>query len=860
MEARLQAELKRLGNDGADAATKVAAGAPKGAGAAVFDLGAVVIDPDGPPDGHGGGELPPTGIQFTWTERLVGDYDMNGLVGLPDIVPIAAKWALRPAYDSPALHGGFTSWPTGDPDDSSSGAAGPGATNWRIAHVDGDGNGLIALPDITPIAAHWQEALSGYLIEHAVNRGAGVLEWDAQPLNLGSGSFPSVARSTAFPVGATQPDPSRPVRYHVEAPLAETQYAQCWRVRAYDAASGTEGEPSNLVSYVPDPTHDTTPPVWVDTVGVSGLSPYHTQITVQFGVAEDAETPSVTYRVYWAEGDAAQPEAPFDYDTAQYADVAAAPYVITGLTDGLYYRVAVRAADSADPPNRERNTVLRGATVGPRDIYPPQWQGSAGVADLFYGNGMAIVAWGTAVDSHADEYGTWESGPVVYRVYYGEGETPDWGTAQYAEFTDNSQDGYVMKLTGLDTTKTRWFAVRARDQAGLPNEEGNTVFKVGYGISFIEVPVPGLGPGVPAGTEHVGVGQMVYGPQCDQLNYVLRGEESNSKVWLSRYGVGPTGLQHEADIMLAEYEQSLHVGKYFLDAGGKLRALYDKDNTIDQVTISYFREDAATSETYELRSNEDVQGMGFTLDGTPWFVSELWNGELFDSRFNQYFNFWPPQGTEPFWRMWPDGHDETLVTVGAGYAMLNSGAVAVDSEADTGGYPRPDYMITAGRSSGATIEPYTPSELGTYLYTVGGRAVDKPVLVEAVQGSSISPYDPEWYRITDGSAVREVRCDPPLSLSGASFGDPLLGLDCLMLTEGVSSENWIPGDGSKVSFHAVFVVSQGREYRIPVEGSVSLYRSGITQAGLLVLHVQPVSQGGSGRDPDPVFSIATLGS
>jgi hypothetical protein len=112
LQEQLQAELARLGKT-----DKAPASAPAGNANTVFDLAANVIDPDGPPDGQGGGELPPTGIALAWTKRLLGDYDQNGQVNVPDLVPLAAHWLAPVAYDGPALHGGIAYWPTGDPED-----------------------------------------------------------------------------------------------------------------------------------------------------------------------------------------------------------------------------------------------------------------------------------------------------------------------------------------------------------------------------------------------------------------------------------------------------------------------------------------------------------------------------------------------------------------------------------------------------------------------------------------------------------------------------------------------------------------------------------------------------------------------
>ena len=110
----LNAEFARLGID----PDKVTAAAPSGPDNAVFDLTAKVLDPDGPPDGEGGGELPPTGIELRWTERLIGDYDQNGEVNYGDITPLGLHFSSVVDYDDPAMHGGFAEWPAGDPDDT----------------------------------------------------------------------------------------------------------------------------------------------------------------------------------------------------------------------------------------------------------------------------------------------------------------------------------------------------------------------------------------------------------------------------------------------------------------------------------------------------------------------------------------------------------------------------------------------------------------------------------------------------------------------------------------------------------------------------------------------------------------------
>jgi hypothetical protein len=151
LQAQLYKELKALGKDPSQTTTE----APTKDDDTVFDLSAVLLDGNGQP-------LPPgspgvSGVRLSWTERLTGDYDQNGEVNAGDLAPLAQHLQAAVQYDPASQHGGFAFWPTGDAD-------GAGATNWRLARIDGDGNGLTNAADITPIAKHWKEALQGYRV------------------------------------------------------------------------------------------------------------------------------------------------------------------------------------------------------------------------------------------------------------------------------------------------------------------------------------------------------------------------------------------------------------------------------------------------------------------------------------------------------------------------------------------------------------------------------------------------------------------------------------------------------------------------------------------------------------------------
>jgi len=69
-------------------------------------------------------------IEATWKQRVIGDYDQNGEVGIPDITPVAMYYG--------------TAWGS------------------VLGVVDGDFSGDIGIPDITPIAVNYLNLLTGY--------------------------------------------------------------------------------------------------------------------------------------------------------------------------------------------------------------------------------------------------------------------------------------------------------------------------------------------------------------------------------------------------------------------------------------------------------------------------------------------------------------------------------------------------------------------------------------------------------------------------------------------------------------------------------------------------------------------------
>jgi len=81
LEEHLRSELARLDIDPAKRPARVAS-----AGSAVFDLTARVVEVEG------AAAEDPQGILLTWTERLVGDYNQDGVVSIAGLTPLGVHF------------------------------------------------------------------------------------------------------------------------------------------------------------------------------------------------------------------------------------------------------------------------------------------------------------------------------------------------------------------------------------------------------------------------------------------------------------------------------------------------------------------------------------------------------------------------------------------------------------------------------------------------------------------------------------------------------------------------------------------------------------------------------------------------
>ncbi|MCB1217747.1 hypothetical protein KDL44_10155 [bacterium] len=314
LQALLDSELLRLGVD----TSREASIAPS-AGNAVFDLQATVttVVPGEQAD-----------VSLRWTERLVGDYDRNGLVNAADLVPLARHFGEAVSYRSALDTDGIEGWPTGlayDPGD---------AANWRLARIDGNMDGEINAGDVTPIAQHWQQSLSGYRVyrQHGDQEAAELLNGPQETLGLFS-----VERSPSD-------DNNRPVTYSFSDTLTDAgEYL--YYVAAYDSGSDGEGPPSRPVR----PSLNIPPVATLSVDPPNGAAPL--QVSLDASASTDPDGRIVSYE--------------FDLDgDGKYDQTGIDPDATASFGSGSH-TVRLRVTDDAGASDRIDLTINVGDEIIP---------------------------------------------------------------------------------------------------------------------------------------------------------------------------------------------------------------------------------------------------------------------------------------------------------------------------------------------------------------------------------------------------------------------------------------------------------------------------------------------------------------
>ncbi|MCB1216582.1 fibronectin type III domain-containing protein [bacterium] len=137
-------------------------------------------------------------------------------------------------------------------------------------------------------------------------------------------------------------------------------------VRAVDSASNVTTN-ENFLSATPAAGTDNTPPAWFQGDGIKSAEPDNQTVSVSWYSAVDASNPPVSYLLYYVED-----TEDFDWDNPQEVfDSSVTSSNVIGLTNDQRYKFAVKAQDSAIPPNRTTNENFLYATP---QIFPGSGQ------------------------------------------------------------------------------------------------------------------------------------------------------------------------------------------------------------------------------------------------------------------------------------------------------------------------------------------------------------------------------------------------------------------------------------------------------------------------------------------------------
>ena len=153
--------------------------------------------------------------------------------------------------------------------------------------------------------------------------------------------------------------------FNVEPALYSPEDVHYFGVKA--DYSGTESGFSNIYYYDPAAGPDTDPPVWQGGgEGIKSVEPQDGFAVVTWYAATDIKSPPVKYVIAYC------PDTEeLNWDTADFVDAPEVTTNIPGLVNDTRYKFAVRAQDSADPPNRTTNdNVLYGTPM----VFPSDGQ------------------------------------------------------------------------------------------------------------------------------------------------------------------------------------------------------------------------------------------------------------------------------------------------------------------------------------------------------------------------------------------------------------------------------------------------------------------------------------------------------
>jgi len=164
------------------------------------------------------------GPHLVWSEINLGDYDMNSVVSIADITPLAM------------FYGNVEGGPEWDA--------------WHEA-VDGSGEGSIGIEDITPIAAHFGVSVVGYRVMRHPDGAGGweLLDEIERPYDPSQSGQPKERPEYAF----DDPSPLADAYYAVQPTDGDYNYGISSNVASFGSPAGSAPDPPPVESGEPGP-------------------------------------------------------------------------------------------------------------------------------------------------------------------------------------------------------------------------------------------------------------------------------------------------------------------------------------------------------------------------------------------------------------------------------------------------------------------------------------------------------------------------------------------------------------------------------------------------------------------------------
>ncbi len=261
-------------------------------------------------------------VRVEWRGKHLGDYDLDGTVGVADITPIAMNYGAAVEYVD------------GLPVES-------GDNEYR-ACIDGDRNGVIGVADITPIAQHFSERCTGYRIYLGLRAtGETELTWQTEYKTPQGNQFSPV--TVPFNTSRNASEVQR-YSFSFARPGGFEGFASV-RIVATDGIG--EGAMAESAEFAITGATDTAPPY--NTGGIPGLNVAAKQgrALLSWGEWTDAQSPPVDIEIAWG----MPPLDPGAASDRVILDAAAQTYEVGSLVNEQEYEFSCRFLDQAVPAN-----------------------------------------------------------------------------------------------------------------------------------------------------------------------------------------------------------------------------------------------------------------------------------------------------------------------------------------------------------------------------------------------------------------------------------------------------------------------------------------------------------------------------